>query len=746
MPYLAHVRPSTHGPFVEHELSDHLQAVAALAAAFSHDFASEDWGYLAGLWHDLGKYSDDFQRYIKSASGYNSEAHVENEAIPGKVNHSTAGAIYAVQQLGVHGRILAYLIAGHHAGLPDWTKLEGGTGGVLQERLQMQTLLQQALAAPIPETILQAAKPASGLVGGKRGFALWVRLLFSCLVDADFLDTETFMDDGDKANQRRYTQTLPELQTQFNQYITGLTQRSPATLVNAYRAQILAQCTQRATDAPGIFSLTVPTGGGKTLSSLAFALEHSCRYDKKRIIYVIPYTSIIEQTANIFRSIFGDAVIEHHSNLDSQVEDSKSRLACENWDAPLIVTTSVQFFESLFAARTSRCRKLHNIVNSVVVLDEAQLLPLEFLQPILEVINLLAQHYGVTFVLSTATQPAFSSLKNVFGQSVIRGLNNVREIMANPADLFQQFNRVEVSLPADFQSPTPWETLAQQLTQHSSVLAIVNTRADARTLHALMPTGTLHLSALMCGQHRSVVIAEIKAKLTQNQPIRVVSTQLVEAGVDIDFPVVYRAWAGLDSIAQAAGRCNREGNLPGKGRVMVFIPPKPAPPGHLRTTAEVTRSLLTGLTGDPLDYALFKTYFERLYHQSVLDKYGINDLLTPQGSGNDSLKVQFRTAANQFKLIDESGYYSVLVRYNETAGQLLALLKAEGPKRWLMRKLQRFVVTVPQYQFQRLQQQGLIDEIHSGIYAQHPATICYHPVLGLLMDDTILHSVDSLIY
>jgi CRISPR-associated endonuclease/helicase Cas3 len=355
---------------------------------------------------------------------------------------------------------------------------------------------------------------------------------------------------------------------------------APPSAVNTLRADILRQCRDKAALPAGFFSLTVPTGGGKTLSSLAFALNHAQKYDKRRVIYAIPYTSIIEQTADVFRDVFatlGDEVlIEHHSQADAADRDetARSRLACENWDAPLVVTTNVQLFESLFAAKTSRCRKLHNIVNSIIVLDEAQQLPPEFLQPILAALNLLVKHYGVTVVLCTATQPALNSTAYFDKSKDMRGLENVREIIDHPDALFTALERVKVELPPDLNATASWADIAAQIEQEDCVLAIVSTRKAARELHRLLPKNTLHLSALMCGAHRKVVVDEIKARLQAKregrdvEPLRVVSTQLVEAGVDMDFPVVFRALAGLDSIAQAAGRCNREGLLPGKGRVM----------------------------------------------------------------------------------------------------------------------------------------------------------------------------------
>ncbi len=429
--------------------------VADRAAVMASDFGANDWAYLAGLWHDLGKYSPRFQAYIRQASGYDPDAHIEGG---GRVDHSTAGAIHACERLGPKGRMLAYLIAGHHAGLPDWSPSEFGASA-LAHRLDGRDRIAEVPMLDVPAEISSPELVPSGKPpGGPAGLALWLRMLFSCLVDADFLDTEAFMD-GDKAAARIGYRDLTYLQTDFDQYMADMSILAKPTPVNVVRADILRQCREKATLNPGLFSLTVPTGGGKTLSGMAFALHHAVQHKKQRIIYVIPYTSIIEQTAGIFREIFGDNVVEHHANLDPDKEDARSRLATENWDAPIIVTTNVQFFESLFAARTSRCRKLHNIVNSVVVLDEAQLLPPEFLQPIADVMNQLANHYGVTFVLSTATQPALSSFQS-FGGQPFRGLDRVREIMDDPNVLYQALQRVEVSVPSDLQTPRDWQSIA----------------------------------------------------------------------------------------------------------------------------------------------------------------------------------------------------------------------------------------------------------------------------------------------
>lgn len=730
---LAHVRQDSNGKWREHALDQHLNKVSKRAGDAAEKFCSADWARIAGLWHDLGKYSVEFQEYIKKASGYyDAEAHIEGA--PGRVDHSTAGAIHAINSFDKHGRILAYLISGHHAGLPDWYSSESG-GKALSVRLEQPDLLDRVLAQNVPPNLLKQEKPSSPVLGDRNGFALWLRMLFSCLVDADFLDTEEFMD-KDKAETRKNEATLADMLPIFDRYMNEKAAQAKPTPVNCIRADVLLQCRKQAALPPGIFSLTVPTGGGKTLSSLAFALEHARYHEKhgiRRIIYAIPYTSIIEQTADIFRDVFKecpDAIIEHHSNLETDKETAKSRLAAENWDAPLIVTTNVQLFESLFASKTSRCRKLHNLVGSIVVLDEAQLLPPEFLQPILDVLNLLATYYRMTFVLSTATQPALNTVKDSFGRTARRGLNDVREISADVDALYTALDRVEVKLPADLNQPRNWEDLAKELCKHETVLAIVNTRNDCRELWQKMPRGTVHLSALMCGQHRSRIIRYIKWRLKKNKPLRVVSTQLVEAGVDLDFPVVYRALAGLDSIAQAAGRCNREGK-PEKGKVVVFIPPKPAPKGLLRFGEDATKDVWRNCPQNPLARQHFARYFDLFLSKPNLDEHCIGDLLKV-GSG---LEVQFRSAAEKFKLIDDSETQAVFVAYNREGKSLLNMLRSKGPERWLMRKLQRHSVTLYRHDLNRLLADGDIEEFQPGMYAQVGDTL-YHPQIGLLLADT----------
>jgi len=526
-------------------------------------------------------------------------------------------------------------------------------------------------------------------------------MLFSCLVDADFLDTENFMNPAQALTRVDYPSLL-ELKNMFDDHMRKMAGKAEPTPVNIARQEILSFCKETAQQTPGLLTLTVPTGGGKTLSGMAFALDHAVKHDKSRIIYVIPYTSIIEQTAETLSNIFGaENIVEHHSNLDPDKETQRSRLAAENWDAPVIVTTNVQFFESLYAAKSSRCRKLHNIINSVVILDEAQLLPPELLEPCIEAITQLVTHYGVTMLLSTATQPALPKL------------DRPREIVPDPVALYERLKRTEIMMPPDLNNRSNWGDIAVRLQRQDQVLCVVNTRRDCYDLHKFMPNGTIHLSALMCGEHRSEVIGQIKKRLKEGLMARVISTQLVEAGVDMDFPVVFRALAGLDSIAQAAGRCNREGRLNAEGKlgeVHVFVPPKPSPRGLLLKGENTTRELFA-LAGFNLEHPkTFSRYFELFYSRVNDTGSRFRELLH-----NDSPYVHFRTAGNEFRLIDDQAQQSVIVRFGNS-NRWLGELRQIGPKRHTLRKLQRYTVNISKKDFEKAKTDGLLEEIWPGYW------------------------------
>ncbi len=697
-----------------------------MAREFASRFDSGGWGWAAGLLHDMGKGTAEWQKYLVRQSGFRSE----NEVKGAKVEHSAPSAKLAERFLDrMSARVLSYCIAGHHAGLPDWSPADASGRAALVYRLC------NANCEDIPEEIRKIAycaapgKPPWKFLTRSMDLSMWIRMLFSCLVDADFLDTERYMQ-AEHHGMRGQYRTPPELLPLLRVHMEDLRKKAPNTKVNRIRSRVLQECSRVSHQGKGMFSLSVPTGGGKTLASMLFALQHAVEHHMDRVIYVIPYTSIIEQNAGVFKDVFGeDQVIEHHVGFESDNETAAYRLACENWDAPVIVTTTVQFFESLFASKPSRCRKLHNIVNSVLVFDEAQLLPSEFLAPVLDTLELLVNRYDVSCLISTATQPAFESREGFRGFKP----GSVREIISDPNVLSADLSRVMLEVPPSWDKRISWVELADELIGYRQVLCVVSDRRSCFELYNALPESedTFHLSALMCGSHRSHVIAQIKDRLEAGEAVKVISTQLIEAGVDLDFPVVYRALAGLDSIAQAAGRCNREGRLEGKGKVVVFQPERRPPIGILRKSAQTAESIMRQDThGDVLRQENFELFFRELYWKvNSLDSRNIRALLTP----SSECGIQFRTASSLFKLIDDSKQVTILVPYG--AGTIMIEeLRKKRPYRTLLRKLQRYAVNVYQQDFQRLCGNGSVEEICPDLFCliNH---LEYDQKTGLRMDE-----------
>lgn len=727
-----------------HELKTHLNDVAEDAVVFAAKLGSGEWGRAAGLWHDLGKNAPDFQAKLDP------DAHIET--IPGRVDHSSAGAVYAVDQFGRGlGLPVAFTIAGHHSGLPD---LDGASPPGLNQRLSdpaKRDRLQLALSAP-GSVIPRSDRPPlpaflAGIKGdpaGKRRYEFWVRMLFSCLVDADFLDTERHFDAGRADARGRPRSGIEMLLTRLRGHIDGLAKRPGR--VNDVRARILADCVAKGSHCdPGVFRLTAPTGAGKTLAGMRFALEHALARGKDRVIVVVPFTSIIDQNADVYSKVFGeDNVIQHHASLDPATETWRNRTACENWDAPVVVTTSVQFVESLFANKPSRCRKLHNVCNSVVVFDEVQTLPIPHLLPIVDVLKELVAHYGVTLALSTATQPALG-LRGTAGGFTFPGFEHITEIVSDVPGAFADLRRVNVHLPPADADPVTWEALAGELVNRDEVLAIVHRRDDARDLVREMDQraeGTLHLSALMCPAHRLKVIGTIKNRLEANRilrdwgkpiiPVRVVSTQLVEAGADFDFPVLYRAFGGFDSIAQAAGRCNREGRLE-RGEVQVFKAPTAPPRGTPKKAADIAGTMLSDDPClDPLDPGIYDRYFRQVYDTHEID---------PKRIQADRADWKFRSVAEAFRMIEDDGQVPVAVPYIDDKHNALArvaALEAAEPgsaRRRALRAVQPFVVTVTRPQFERLRGAGCLREVAEVVWAVTDPTM-YDERLGLLVGGT----------
>jgi CRISPR-associated endonuclease/helicase Cas3 len=730
-------------------LRDHLRAVGVLAASKASHFNAADMAECAGLLHDLGKYCDEFQERLRGAKT--------------RVDHATWGAKIAVEKYGRLGRLLAYAIAGHHAGLANGghepecrlTSLADRLGRTLDTQLdeawQEEVALQNELAIP-----------ALTITPGQNAFqlAFFGRMIYSCLVDADFLDTEAFYSSAEGRLPRDTDfPSISELQKTLSSY---LAQPRFQNLdgVNKVRAHILKEVRGAAAQEPGLFSLNVPTGGGKTLTSLAFALDHAVKHGLRRVILVIPFTSIVEQNAAVFREALGDlgeqAVLEHHSAFSVEQRqyadpDSREKLrqAAENWEAPIIVTTAVQFFESLFANRSSRCRKLHNIANSVVILDEAQTLPLKLLKPCVAAINELALNYKSSLVLCTATQPALYEEDGFEG-----GLKkvDVRELAPAPEALHRQLERVTVS----HVGPLTDDQLAELLEAQQQVLCIVNNRRHARSLYEQIRhcRGSFHLTTAMCARHRSEVLANIRERLRDGLPCRVVSTSLIEAGVDVDFPRVFRAEAGLDSIAQAAGRCNREGRLPASESIVsVFkVASDWSPPPELEQYAQACAAVFRQHPEKPLSLAAIRDYFCEVYwlKEKELDAHSI--LRSIDNGGVDGIPYEW--IARRFQMI-ESNMKAVIVPYIATGesaakseiADLLEQLAGTDYPAAIARRLQRYLVQVPEHGFRALIKAGAVQPINPQRFSEQFMELVkpdlYDPACGLSWDNPEFSSAES---
>jgi CRISPR-associated endonuclease/helicase Cas3 len=674
-------------------------AVGTLAAEHARVFDAAEFGRAAGLLHDLGKYTEKFQERLRGGP---------------RVDHATWGARIACENYGALGKLLAYGVAGHHAGLANGRDTENRRCLVERFKSELPELLpdwQQEIELPPAGALKPPAKfkPHPDRQQFQLGFL--ARMIFSCLVDADFVDTEAFYKKvSGERNYRdgRYPE-LSELRAKLNQYLQQFKADTP---VNELRAEILRQVRGNAALEPGLFSLTVPTGGGKTLASLAFALDHAIRHGLRRVIYVIPFTSIVEQNAAVFREAFGelgeDAVLEHHSAFfddsgKSPEARDKLKLAMENWDAPVVVTTAVQFFESLFADRPSKCRKLHNIAGSVVILDEAQVLPLKLLRPCVAAIDELARNYRSSVVLCTATQPALKA------PDFESGLENVRELAPEPERVFRALERVRIRHVGEKSD----DELTEEIASREQILCIVNNRRHARALYesiAELP-GVFHLTTLMCARHRSQVLAKVKQRLHAKKPCRLVATSLIEAGVDVDFPTVLRAEAGLDSIAQAAGRCNREGKRPvSDSEVLIFNPDTEQwkSPPELAQFAQAAREVWRQYPDEPLSLSAVEEYFGHLYWQKGAELDAYNLLARFEEGGLDGLP--FETVADKFRMI-ESLQCPVIVPFDDTACDALAALIHVERVGDVARRLQPYMVQLPKYGYDALYKAGAIQPV-----------------------------------
>ena len=723
MTYYAHSAQDELGNLLPYEhwqtLQSHSVNVGEMAAEFARVFGAQEIACQTGRLHDLGKYSEPFDCRLHGGSS---------------VDHATAGAKIAVERWGnVIGKLMAFCIVGHHAGLANGNG-EGDNRRTLKQRLALQfgadipaldNFWQQEIKLPqnlsAPPLKADAHHPFFS-------YAFFTRMLYSCLVDADYLDTEAFyLKLENKASERGGYPKLNALQHNFNQFINDFRRRIAQApeqteaekrnaALNRLRGEILDHAVEQATQAQGLFTLTVPTGGGKTFTSMAFALEHAKQHGMRRVIYVIPFTSIIEQNAAEFRKAFGElgeqAVLEHHSTFDdgklqNEATKDKLRLASENWDAPIVVTTAVQFFESLFADRSSRCRKLHNIAGSVIILDEAQMLPLNLLLPIMQAIKELAQNYRCSVVMCTATQPAVQAENGFY-----RGFENVREIAPKPTALFDKLRRTTVQ---HIGTQTDANLLAK-LGEYPQMLVIVNNRRHARSLYdqAKHLDGTFHLTTLMCAKHRSQKLDEIRGRLKKGKPCRVIATSLIEAGVDVDFLLVMRAEAGLDSVAQAA---------------------------VMRLTAD-------SFSDDLLSTQAVTAYFAELYQLkgSELDN---KKILKMHNDTGQSLDFPFQTIADRFRMI-ESHMQTLIIPFDGEAENFISSLHHADHIGGLLRKLQPYTVQIPEKALAALYKAGRIEPINEKNFGKQFYTLIgldlYDDVAGLSWEDTNFIREENLIF
>lgn len=758
MTYFAHTLEGR-SPEDWEPLEDHLHKVAKIAGEFAAAFGAKEWGRLAGLWHDLGKYLPEFQ------------AKLHGKKL--QVEHAAAGAALTADLLRKHGpgaMALAAVIAGHHGGIPDKSEeSEGKTP--LSQRLKNGKRHLEAIRHLIAPEVLQYREPESlpwmtALTANKLEkcpdealtLSFFTRMLFSALVDADSLMTENFCQPDNERQHLRFDE-LSTLRDRLDAALDEMSRNAGGNaVVNAKRANILQWCRAAADHPPGFFSLNVPTGGGKTLSGLSFALNHAVRKDLRRVIVAVPYLTITQQTSEVYARYLGpENVLEHHSNLDDSAdleerkpEAIRRQLATENWASPVIVTTSVQLCESLLSNKRSRCRKLHHIARSVIILDEAQCLPNGCLAPVMHVLKELVEHYGCTVVLCTATQPALHHR-----ESFKEGIQNIQPIIPpdSELELHSALKRVEIDWSMA-REPVPLVNLAEKIVQHPCVLTIVHRKADARELYRLLKAHrpderVFHLSTNMCPAHRRKVLRRIRAALSdwreRNTPVRVVSTQLIEAGVDLDFPVVFRALAGLDSIAQAAGRCNREGKLEGLGQFFVFRSESPPPP-DLRHAFDESCIVLqqTDYRLYLADPKIFTRFFAEVYQKLDRDQNAVMPLLKT---------LAWDTAARRFHMIRDEGQVPLIVPYDAEGRRRLEKAQKDLSlglplNRTHFRSLQAYTISVFQSALQKLQA-ALIP-----LYPESEARVLnltlypqfYNNHFGLSADEDDRPSVQALIH
>lgn len=686
--YLAHI---SEDETREQTLTDHLTGTAELAGQFAKAFDCEEQGKAVGRTHDIGKGTTAFWNRLHDGP---------------IVDHSTAGAKELYDIGGLSNTLAAYCVAGHHAGLPDGGTPGNGAGtSTLHGRMgkKLEDYSDFLKEINIPKIL---APPLRSIEKGGFSLAFYTRMLFSCLVDADYLDTERFMSNG--AVVRPKSDSIDVLFKMLEQHVTPWLKNTDRNTVNGRRTEILKACLKKGQAAQGLFQLTVPTGGGKTIASMAFGLRHAVEHNLERIVYVIPYTSIIEQNAQVFRDIFGDQnVLEDHCNVtfDDPDELKKYQLAAENYDKRVIVTTNVQFFESLFSNKTSKCRKLHNLAKSVIIFDEAQMLPVDYLLPCIQAISELVYNYHCTAVLCTATQPA---LNEHFPKEVSA---NIQEICPNMEDQYQFFKRTQVENIGQISE----EFLIDSLKTQEQALCILGSRASVRRVFKQLQNegleGVYHLSTLMYPDHRKRILEEIRERLKSSKHCRVISTSLIEAGVDVDFPSVWRQLAGIDSIIQAAGRCNREGKRTMDQCKTVYFTfegqKNTSLPSSMRRPISVAEQVVRKYE-DISELQPIHEYFKNLYKVTGdgIDKKFIVDAFE---NAVNSWNFPFKTVSDAFQLIEQETK-TVLIPLEPKAKEIAAKLEECFYSKQLMRDAGRYSVNLYEKEYDALHDLGYIKE------------------------------------
>lgn len=713
------------GQWIVQTNEEHQTGVAETASVFAAQFGLPSWGRVLGLFHDAGKDRHAFQQYIRISNGLpvSELKHYTDH------HHAFVGGKILYELIGKNVlNMLSNQIISHHTGLHDYIDAES----ILKEsqipseiktgQIDTSLLIKELRETPFGKNNLDM-----------KHFHHLSRMLFSCLIDADRLDTERFMD-YDSWNERERHQEISELLPLLEKNISNLQANADSTEVNRIRKDVQEQCRKTSSGEKGFYSLNVPTGGGKTISSLLWAMKHAVYHKMNRVIIAIPYTSIIVQTASLLKNIFGEEnVLEHHSNFDPDtIKDEKirerSKLATENWKYPIIVTTNVQLFESIFSNRTSACRKLHNIVNSVIILDEVQTLPTDFLQPIVDAMKAYHELFGVSFLFTTASQPVLSGIIDGSNPKVsFNGIEHISEIIPPAFALHNKLRRVKLEIENKGKT---YDEIAAEIARYNKVLCIVNTRKDAKEVYDRLPDDgvKLHLSRMMCPDHVSETIDKIRLLLndTSYPVIRVVATQLVEAGVDIDFPVVFRQEAGLDSILQAAGRCNREGKS-AIGHTFVFSLASEGriPSGTLAAANNARLNLPEEC--DWFSPSVMEMYFHQLYcRKETFDRIDVKHYLyNPE-------ELCFQTASEKFKLINDDSI-NVIVNWKNSM-DLAEKLKQDGCTYHLMKNLSKFTVGVRHSDFNQLVKCGFINEVIEDIYVLADSSQ-YDKATGLRLDN-----------